>query len=546
MWVKNWPKKIPISKKHNNEYMDTHTNDNSIYLTPTNSDEILKIITDLKNKKSSGHDGINSMLLRELKSSVCDPLAIIFNKSLETGELPSSLKLAKIVPIYKSKDKEEFKNYRPVSLLPCISKILEKIIHKRLYNFLLLQNIFYESQYGFRPKHSTINAVTELSNHVINSIDNKQCTLAVFLDLSKAFDTIDHMTLLAKLAHYGIRGVALEWFRSYLTNRKQYVQIKDEKSATETITYGVPQGSVLGPLLFIIYTNDLPKSLIKTKTILFADDTTIFKSSNNIETLYSAMNEDLRILEDWFKANKLSLNASKTNYILFRNKKSEFNYTRCKLMINGKEIGLVSKTKFLGIIIDQHLEWKYHIDMCKKKISSGNYVLKSLKNSLTTSILTTIYYSMIHPYISYGLMLWGSAYKSYLHMIEILQKKAIRNVHKTKYNEHTMPLFRSSKILKIEDMYKLQLLMFMFSYYRNILPSPLYSLFTRNCDVHDHYTRCRKDPRAVARNTHIMTTSFICKGPELWGALSQNTKESKSLSSFKKQIKNIHINTYTN
>ena len=133
-------------------------------------------------------------------------------------------------------------------------------------------------------------------------------------------------------------------------------------------------------------------------------------------------------------------------------------------------------------------------------------------------------------------MLWGSAYNSYLHMIEILQKTAIRNVHKTKYNEHTMPLFRSSKILKIEDMYKLQLLLFMFSYYRNILPSPLYSLLTRNCYIHDHYTRCRKDPRTVARNTNIMTKSFICKGPELWGELSQNTKESKSLSSFKKQI----------
>ena len=251
-------------------------------------------------------------------------------------------------------------------------------------------------------------------------------------------------------------------------------------------------------IYFIIYTNDLPQSLTNSKIILFADDTTIFKSSNNIEHLYKAMNEDLKILEDWFKANKLSLNASKTNYILFRNKKSEISNNNCKLIINGEEIDIVSKTKFLGIIIDEHLEWKYHIDMCKRKISSGNYVLRSLKHILTTSVLTTIYYSMIHPYISYGLMLWGSAYKSNLHVIEILQKKAIRNVHKAKYNDHTIPLFHSSKILKLEDMYKLQLLMFMFSYYRNMLPSPLCSLFIRNCDIHEHYTRCRNDPRAVA------------------------------------------------
>ena len=216
-------------------------------------------------------------------------------------------------------------------------------------------------------------------------------------------------------------------------------------------------------------------------------------------------------------------------------------------MINGKEIGLVSKTKFLGIIIDQHLEWKYHIDMCKKKISSGNYVLKSLKNILTTSILTTIYNSMIHPYISYGLMLWGSAYKSYLHTIEILQKKAIRNVHKTKYNENTMPLFRSSKLLRLEDMYKLQFFMFMFSYYRNILPSPLYSLFTRNSDIHDHYTRCRKDPRAVAHNTHIMTKSFISlfvRDQSYGENFSQNTKDGKSLSSSKKQMKGHSESAY--
>jgi hypothetical protein len=420
---KNLAENIPHSKKHCKEYMNTNANNNSIYLTPTSSDEILKIITSLKGKKSSGHDGINSILLRKIKLSVCVPLTAIINKSLETGEVPSSLKLAKVVPIYKAKNKEEFNNYRPVSLLPCISKILEKVIHKRLYNFLLLNDVLYKSQYGFRPKHSTSNAITELSNDIITSLENKQLTLAVFLDLSKAFDTIDHMTLLDKLAHYGVRGVALEWFRSYLTNRRQYVQVNDNRSQIDTITYGVPQGSVLGPLLFIIYTNDLPRNLKTVKSILFADDTTIYQSSNNTEKLYKAMNEQLKILEDWFKANKLSLNASKTNYILFRNKNMELNDKNNKLLINGEEIVLVSKTKFLGIIIDEHLEWKEHIDLCKRKISSGNYVLKSLKSTLTTSLLTTVYYSMIHPYLSYGLMLWGSACKQHLHKIEVSQKK---------------------------------------------------------------------------------------------------------------------------
>ena len=236
--------------------------------------------------------------------------------------------------------------------------------------------------------------------------------------------------LIIKTGPSWVRGIALEWFRNYLTNRRQYVQINGKISNTETVAYGVPQGFVLGPLLFIIYTNDLLQNFTNSKTILFADDTTIFKSSNNIENLYKAMmNEDLNILEDCFKVNKLSLNASKTNHILFWNKKSEISNSNCKLIINGEEIGLVSKTKFLGIIIDEHLEWKYHIDMCKRKISSGNYVLKSLKHILTTSVLTTIYYSMMHPYISYGLMLWGSAYKVIYMWLRYCRKKTIRNVH---------------------------------------------------------------------------------------------------------------------
>ena len=210
-------------------------------------------------------------------------------------------------------------NYRPISLLPSISKILEKLLHKRIYKFLMKHKLFYESQYGFRPKHSTNDAITELITDLTNNIEDKLNSLTIFLDLSKAFDTIDHKILLNKLNNYGIRGTSLKWFESYLSNRKQYVKINRTKSLTKDVICGVPQGSVLGPLLFIIYTNDLPNSLKHTHAILFADDTTIYTKSNNIKSLYQNVNNDLDGLYEWFKANKLSLTVGKTHYMLLNN-----------------------------------------------------------------------------------------------------------------------------------------------------------------------------------------------------------------------------------
>ena len=202
-------------------------------------------------------------------------------------------------------------NYRPISLLPSLSKVLEEIVHHRLYKFLDMQDILYSNQFGFRPKHSTIHAVTNFVAYVQNSIEQKNPTVSVLLDLSKAFDTIDHKILLAKLNNYGVRGIALEWFRSYLTGRSQYVSYKDTNSDSLFISCGVPQGSVLGPLLFIIYTNDLPNSLKHSQCILFADDTTVFKSSHNINDAITSIESDLGNLYDWFCANKLSLNVGK-------------------------------------------------------------------------------------------------------------------------------------------------------------------------------------------------------------------------------------------
>ena len=242
---------------------------------------------------------------------------MLINNYIESGIVPDNLKIAKIVPIFKAKETHLVKNYRPISLLPVISKILERVVHQNLFSFLNTNKILFPNQYGFRKNHSTTNAVMELVTNIIKAKDTTKSTLSVFLDLSKAFDTLNHAILLRKLEFYGIRGIALKWFCNYLTNRKQFVIYNNESSNTEVISCGVPQGSVLGPLLFLVYINDISNCLHYSKIILFADDATIYISSNNIDSLFYNLNADLADLADWFKANKLALNVNKSNYLLF-------------------------------------------------------------------------------------------------------------------------------------------------------------------------------------------------------------------------------------
>jgi hypothetical protein len=219
-----------------------------------------------------------------------------------------------------------------------------------------------KNQYGFRKGHSTINAVSKFTYDTLHALDSGNYNLSVFLDLSKAFDTINHSLLCKKLSHYGIRGVALGWFRSYLTERKQYVSYKGTDSKLYPIICGVPQGSVLGPLLFIIYSNDLPGSLRCTTCILFADDTTIYVSGKNITELYKLVNQDIALLAEWFKVNKLSLNISKTHHVLFSKTKNVKSDTYV-LKLDNTIINRVKCVKFLGLLIDENLNWHEHIDI---------------------------------------------------------------------------------------------------------------------------------------------------------------------------------------
>ena len=281
---------------------------NSLYLSPTNEKEIKNLIQSLPNKNSSGYDNISNVLLKKISPAILTPLTIVFNSSLSEGEFPQQMKLAEVVPLYKNNCMSLPSNYRPISLLITISKLLEKVIYKRTYGFLEKENAIYKSQYGFRSKHSCKQAVCKLLSEIIKNNDKDQITLTVYLDLSKAFDTLDHKLLLNKMERYGIRGIALSWFKSYLTARtlKSKVNTNDGimYSKPYDIEYGTPQGSCLGPLLFLVFTNDLHLHLLYSNCILFADDTTIFYSGKSIRYIEWCIQEDLKILQDWFQANK--------------------------------------------------------------------------------------------------------------------------------------------------------------------------------------------------------------------------------------------------
>ena len=321
----------------------------------------------------------------------------IFNLSLSTGTVPHNMKTAEVIPIYKKSDSNLFSNYRPVSLLPSFSKILERLVFDRCVSYLDTHEILNDKQFGFRPKHSTYMAIAQLVDKINTAVEKNETTIGVFLDLSKAFDTIDHNILLHKLEHYGFRGIVLDWFKSYLSSRNQYVSYNNCKSDLREIVCGVPQGSILGPLLFILYVNDITNASNVLDFLLFADDTTIVYSHKDINSKTDVVNKELNEVSNWFKANKLSVNASKTNYMVLGTPHMTSLKTceNFNIVLDNTVLERVKCTKFLGVLIDECLTWKNHIDCISKTISRNTGVMNKLKFIIPSRILKTLYYTLI-------------------------------------------------------------------------------------------------------------------------------------------------------
>ena len=352
------------------------------------------------------------------------------------GIFPDNMKLAKIIPLYKKGRKFYMENYRPISLLITISKLLEKCVYKRLYGFLDKNNILYKKQYGFRTNHSCEQAIQDLCSHILTNKEKELITTIIYLDLSKAFDTLSHELLFKKLELNGIRGICNKWFKSYITNR--YLQVKCNTSSCNSemisqkykIMHGTAQGSCLGPLLFNIFCNDIYLNVDFCNLVLFADDTTIYASHKNITYLNYMLQTDLNKLDLWFRANKLSLNISKTNTMTIKPKNTT---AISEIKLNNKILPIVDNTKFLGVTIDNNLSWAKHINSIISKLSINKNLLAKAKHLLTPEAKRHIYYAHIHSHLTYANNVWsGHMTSKQKNTIEKIQKHCIRSINNSK------------------------------------------------------------------------------------------------------------------
>ena len=396
---KKFSEKIATPTKSAKDYLKLiQSSQSSLFLNPTDIREIITIVSKLPNKSSSGHDNISNILLKEIIDQLAPVLVEVFNKSMMLGEFPTIMKLAEVVPLYKCKENFLVTNYRPISLLTTMSKILEKIMHQRVYTFLQNTGQIYENQYGFRANHSCEHAIGQVVGTLVKNTENRLYSACILLDLSKAFDTIEHRILLQKLELYGIRGNTLSWFESYLTNRKLRVKCRTLSNMRETMSeeysveYGTSQGSCLGPLIFLIFVNDLHLHLQHSDCVQFADDTTLLFTHRNLNYLCFSIESELLTIQDWFNANKLTLNIDKSSYLLYHNRKQPI--PNFKIVLNGVEIPRARYAKFLGVWLDNKLKWDMHVNKLINKLKCGIGMLqRSKKPALHKSQKTTVFRS---------------------------------------------------------------------------------------------------------------------------------------------------------
>ena len=495
----------------------------------------------IKTAKSFGIDNISSYFLKLALPYIGNSLAALFNTSIETSQFPDSWKVARVTPIFKEGDKTEKSNYRPISVLPVISRLFEKLVFDQLYQHMKENHLFSPDQSGFLRLHSTLTCLLTNTEEWYNGLDLGQLVGLVFIDLKKAFDTVDHEILCKKLQVYGVQHRELSWFRSYLTCRKQFCRVNGVASDIEDIEVGVPQGSCLGPLLFLIYINDLPQAVQGSTVSMYADDTSLCHQSNDITQLNKAINNDLRHLDTWLQGNKLSLNVAKTNSMLIttKQKRNILKDTNLDLDLNLREneLEVVQKTKYLGVQIDCSLDWKEQIKAVSAKVSRAVGFLKHAKNFLPRETLKTLYTGIVEPHFRYCCSVWGCCGSTEINQLQKLQNRAARIVTNSSFNTPSRPLIEVLGWKTIEQLISIESKTMVFKSLNELAPQCLCGLFTKNSQCSTRTLRnTGTDVRLPKKNSANGKKCFSFRGAKLWNSLSAESKQASSLNSFKKSI----------
>lgn len=442
-------------------YINTCTQ-GTLFLHPTDEGEIKRVIDSLKSNSAPGPDDIKPLPIKSVASTLASPLAHIYNSILRSGLFPDELKIARVTVIHKGGSKDDLNNYRPISLLSVFAKILECLIHKRLAAYATDFHLISPKQFGFCKNKSTETALIQIKEKIIENIEQKLFTVGIFLDLRKAFDSVNHRILIEKLNAYGIRGHANNLIQSYLSNRKQFVKLGDYVSELRTINKGVPQGSILGPLLFLFYINDIENIPFTQDILLYADDTNAFFSGSELKEIEEAANNWLCNLSNWLISNDLQLNIKKTKYILFRARNTPIDY-EINLTFHAESLQQTKTIKFLGVHFEEFLSWNVHVNHLKLKMSKVVGALWRVKNLIPTRYRLNTYYAIIQSHLTYCLLIWGKTTSGNLQMLTIMQKKAIRALESLNYNESTRPFFKKYGIFYLEQLYLYKLAVYIYT-----------------------------------------------------------------------------------
>lgn len=510
-------------------------NNQSLYLKPITSEELEELGRQLKNKYSSGQDGIPTSIVKTCLKDIRSILCYIINNSLKFGIFPDQLKLVMIKPLFKKGDPSKMENYRPISLLQSFSKIFEIVMSSRLLEFMKHCKILNPNQHGYLRGKSTITAIYRFTQSIMEQLENRKLALGMFVDLSKAYDSLDVNILLQKLLRYGIRGPAYKWLGSYLSCRRQFVTIEmgvsQLKSKINQTSTGVPQGSILGPLLFITYVNDLdiPDFLI-TK---YADDTNLLVWGDNLQSTLQEANEQFDNVTMWFARNKLILNPDKTTAILFKTKQSRVVIPETIVLGNAAH-NLNGSCKFLGVYLDEFLDWGVHINNLCLKLSSTAYALRSVSLYMGDGGMRVFYFAAFESLARYGVTFWGA--NSDIEKVFVLQKKVVRSMFRMKYRESCRGVFRKNNMLTIYALYIFECLMFLFKHNEDFLSEYQHDYNTRTVNI--QYPAHRLS--LTEKGTYYRCIKF-------YNSLPTHLQELKTQNSFKNQIKKylIGLELYT-